>query len=161
VLRAEKVSVWRSNYRIVADGVPIATWNMSVWKHGGELVLAGRRYQIRGNAWGGRYGMAAEDGTVVAVADRVGRSQWTVQAGGTRYRFRRSSFWRQEQQLVIGATPIGSIRRVNRWRGGAVADLPGLPLPVQVFALLVVLTMWERQADAAAGGTAGIVATTS
>ena len=32
------------------------------------------------------------------------------------------------------------------------ADLPGLPLPVQVFALVVVLTMWTRQASAAAAG---------
>jgi hypothetical protein len=31
-----------------------------------------------------------------------------------------------------------------------VADLPSLPLPVQVFALVVVLTTWER---AAAAGT--------
>jgi hypothetical protein len=35
------------------------------------------------------------------------------------------------------------------WRGDAVADLPGLPPPVQVFVLAVVLSMWDAQAAAA------------
>ena len=42
---------------------------------------------------------------------------------------------------------------MSRWRRDAVADLPDLPLAVQVFVVVVVLTMWDAQATAAA--TAG------
>ncbi len=42
------------------------------------------------------------------------------------------------------------MRRTSAWRGDVAADLPGLPLPVQVFVLGVVITMWDAQAAAAA-----------
>lgn len=65
--------------------------------------------------------------------------------------FRRASWWRFSQVLVTDGTPVGSIGQHGWWRTRTVADLPGLPLPVQVFSLVVVLTMWDSQAAAAAG----------
>jgi hypothetical protein len=44
---------------------------------------------------------------------------------------------------------VGSVRRTSFWRREIVADLPGLPLPVQIFVLGVVITMWDAQAAAA------------
>ncbi|MDX6366615.1 MAG: hypothetical protein QOK30_1691 [Nocardioidaceae bacterium] len=40
------------------------------------------------------------------------------------------------------------------WRTDDVADLPGLPLPVQIFVLAVVLTVWN-ESNASTAGTAG------
>jgi hypothetical protein len=41
---------------------------------------------------------------------------------------------------------VGSVRRNSIWRSDAVADLPGLPLTVEVFVLAVVLAMWDSEA---------------
>jgi len=154
MLEARKVSVWKNRYDIIADGRRLAGWDVSAWRAGGTIKLDGRRYAVRGNMWGNKYGMVGEDGTPIASADRVGRKRWTVEADGRTYEFQRASLWRQEQELHCEGRRVGSIKRSHFWRPGAVAELPGLPLPVQAFVLAVVLTMWEQSA-AAAGGAAG------
>jgi len=103
--------------------------------------------------WGSTYAMVDEDGKPIASADRVGRKNWTVEADGRTYQFHRASPWRQEEELHFEGRRVGSVKRKGRWRGDAVADLPGLPLPVQVFVHAVVLAMWDSSAAAAA--TAG------
>lgn len=153
MLSARKISLWKNRYEIAADGKRLATWDGSNWKHGGHFDLDGRRYDVRGNMWGSKYGMAAEDGTPVVAAERVGRKRWTVEAGGQTYEFQRASMWRHEEELHSAGLRVGSIKRANMWRSDVEADLPGLPLPVQVFVLVVVLTMWDA-ADASAA-TAG------
>jgi len=149
MLEARKTSVWRSRYDLTLDGRPVATWDSATWRSGGDFELGGRRYEVRGNAWGNRFSMVDEDGTVVAAADRVGRKQWTVTAAGQTYHFQRASMWNDEQELRAGDTRVGSVKRTSVWRGDVVADLPGMPLPVQVFVLGVVITMWNAQAAAA------------
>lgn len=94
--------------------------------------------------------MVDEGGTRIASADRVGRRDWTIEADGVTYRFRRASPWRQEEELHADGIRVGSVRRTSIWRGDAVADLPGLPLAVAVFVVAVVLTTWDS--DAAAAG---------
>jgi hypothetical protein len=150
MVEARKVSLWRNRYDLTADGERLATWEGRSWRTGGTFELAGRRYDVRSNAWGTRFEMTDQAGMIAATAERVGRKQWTVAANGRSYQFRRASMWRAEQLLVDDDRPVGSIRRVNRWRGDAVAELPGLPLPLQVFVLAVVLSMWDAQAAVAA-----------
>ncbi|MFN2494646.1 MAG: hypothetical protein ABR608_01885 [Pseudonocardiaceae bacterium] len=155
MLQAKKVGFWKNRYEITADGRVLATWAPSIWKTGGTFELDGQRYEIRGNMWGSKYGMVTEDGAAVASADRVGRKRWTVQAGGRVYEFQRASIWRQEEILHSEGSQVGSIKRISMWRGDAMADLPGLPVPVQIFVLAVVLTMWDQQFAAATTATAG------
>ncbi len=150
MLTAKRTSAWRSRYRVSAGDRPVTTWDSRTWKTGGDFELDGRRYQVRGNVWGNRYTMVDDLGATVASADRVGRRRWTVQAGGQAYQFQRKSLWSNEQELHNAAGRIGSVRRTSAWRGDVAADLPGLPLPVQVFVLGVVITMWDAQAAAAA-----------
>jgi hypothetical protein len=90
------------------------------------------------------------NGTRIASADRVGRKNWTVEADGRTYEFRRASLWRQEEELHSEGPSVGSVRRKSIWRGDAVADFPGLPLSVQVFVLAVALTKWDSDAAAVA-----------
>ena len=149
MLEAKKLGFWRNRFEINLDGRPVAQWEGSTWRTGGTFELEGQRFEVRGNLWGSTYGMATADGQRVATADRVGRKRWTVDAAGRTYHFRRPSVWRHDQELLLGDQPVGSIKRTSIWRSDAVADLPGLPLPVQLFVLAVVLSMWERQ-DAAA-----------
>jgi hypothetical protein len=146
MLQAKGIGFWRSRYELTADGQPLATWRSRLWRTGGPLDLAGRRYEVGGNLWGTRYTMTDESGVLVASADRVGRKRWTVMAGGRSYQFQRASMWRSEERLITNEQTAGTVRRTSVWRGDAVADLPDLPLPVQVFVLVVVLTMWDAQA---------------
>jgi hypothetical protein len=153
MLEARRISLWRNRYDIVADGQPLAMWDGRVWRNGGTFDLAGRRYDVKSNLWGARFEMTDEAGMIVARANRVGRKRWTVEASDRTYRFQRASWWRSEELLLADDRPMGSVRRVSRWRRDAVADLPDLPLAVQVFVVVVVLAMWDAQATAAA--TAG------
>lgn len=151
MLEARKVSLWRSRYELASDGQPITMWEGRLWRGGGAFELAGRRYEVSSNAWVTRFEMTDQFGMIVAAADRVGRKRWTVEANGRSHQFQRASLWRSEEVLVADGRPVGSVRRPSMWRGDAVADLPNLPLPVQVFVLTVVLTMWDAHAAAAAG----------
>jgi hypothetical protein len=57
--------------------------------------------------------------------------------------------WRGDQELLFSGQAVGSIRRDRVWCNSAVADLPGMPEPVQVFVLWVVLAMWDAATVAA------------
>lgn len=120
-----------------------------MWRTGGRFEVDGRRYEVSSNAFGTTYQMVDAVGVVVASAKRVGRKNWTVEANGVTYEFRRPSWWRQEDELISHGEPVGYVRQASAWRGDAAADLPGLPLPIQVFVLCVVLTMWNQSAAAA------------
>jgi hypothetical protein len=154
MLRAQKTSMWKRDYVITADGQEVTTFSPARWKTGGQFSLGGSEYTIRANVWGSKYGMTAADGAVVATADRVGRKRWNVEAGGELYRFQRESAWRPDQALMLGNKKVGTIKRASKWKGGAVAELPEMSVPVQVFVVAVVVTMWNKQAAAAGAGAA-------
>lgn len=149
-MEARKVSIWRGRYSVTDRGREIAVWDGSTWKSGGEFELDGRRFQVRSNVWGNKYTMTDDTGAVVASADRVGRKRWSVEAAGQTYHFRRKSMWRNEEELVLGDTRVGSVHQTSFWRGDVTVELPTLATALQLFVLGVVITMWDAQA--AAGG---------
>ncbi|WBB53564.1 hypothetical protein [Verrucosispora sp. WMMD573] len=149
-MEARRVSVWRSRYVVTDRGREIAVWDSSVWRSGGEFELEGRRFQVRSNAWGTRYTMVDDAGAPVASADRVGRKRWTVEAAGQTYQFRRKSIWGGEEELVLGDTRVGSVRKTSVWRGDIAIELPGLATALQLFVFGVVVSMWDAQSAAGA-----------
>ena len=149
-MEAQKTSTWKSSYVVTDGGREITTWDSSFWTSGGEFALDGRRFQVRSNAWGNRYTMTDETGTVLASADRVGRKRWTVDAGGQTYQFRRKSFWHSEEELLLGDNAVGSVRKTNFWRSVIAVELPTLPRPLQIFVLGVVISKWDAESAAAA-----------
>ena len=150
MIQARKVRLWDRRYDILEDGRTVAIWERSLWGTGGTVQLGGRRFQVRTNVLGGESSMAEGTGRPVAVAHGVGRKNWTIESDGETYHFRRSSPWRQEEKLHDGGRAVGRIRRTSLWRGDALADLPGLPRTVELFALALVLSRWES--DSAATG---------
>src|SRR6478735_8796158 len=128
MIEAHKVSAWKGRYDIVADGRP---------------------HDVRANLWQGDWAMTDAAGSVVARATGVGRKTWTVEADRVTYEFRRGSWWRYEVELLAAGAAVGSVRRPKVWRSDAVADLPGVPLDVGVFALAVVLAKWDNESAAA------------
>ena len=153
MVTAKRISIWTSRYEVRAGDRPVTTWDAHVWRSGGDFVLDGRRYAVRSNAWGNRYTMTDDRGDVVAEADRVGRKHWTIESGGQTYRFQRASYFSGEQELHNAAGRVGSIRRTSAWRGDVAADLPGLPLALQIFAIGVVICLWDAQAAAASAAS--------
>ncbi|GAA2468729.1 hypothetical protein Ahu01nite_002110 [Winogradskya humida] len=150
MLTAEKMGMWRGRYQLAADGHPVAVWDPSWWRSGGDFEVQGRRYQVRSNGWGSKYRMLDETGGVIALVERAGRKHWTAQSGGRSYEFRRASMWGNRQELVIDGVVTGSMRRTSAWSGAIEADLPGLPLPLQIFVIGVQLALWQAQQTAAA-----------
>jgi hypothetical protein len=151
MLTARPTSMWRNRYEIAVDGRPLTTWDQSFWKHGGTFTLDGRPYEVRGNFWGTRSTLVDQLGGELASAERVGRRRWTVTSAGQTYRFRRASWWNSSrQELYIDDRPAGSVTRRSAWRRDVDADLPGVPVPVQVFVLAVVIAMWDAERRAAA-----------
>ncbi|MFD1369928.1 hypothetical protein [Actinoplanes sichuanensis] len=143
MLTAESTGFWGRAYTIAENGTPITTWDNSWWKSGGTFELAGRTYHVRANMWGSRYTMLDPGGAVFAEAERVGRKNWTVHAGGRTYEFRRTSIFKSDQHLMDGERTVGTIRRTSSLTGNLTADLPGLPLPLQVFVLGVLIVQWQ------------------
>ncbi|WP_436534477.1 hypothetical protein [Actinoplanes sp. HUAS TT8] len=150
MLTATKTSMWRGRYEIAADGRPVTVWDPSWWRSGGDFEIDGHRFQVRANGWGTKYRMYDESGHEIALVERAGRKHWTMQADGRTYEFRRASFFGNRQELLIGGVPSGSMQRTSAWTGAIEADLPGLPLPLQVFVVGVQLAIWQAQQSAAA-----------
>jgi hypothetical protein len=119
---------------------------------GGTVELNARRSEVRVNMRGRKYGMVGEDGTRIAVADRVGRKNQTVEADDRTFEFHRASLWRQRRNCTLrggaraqqsGTAPGAATRRRTflayrcPWRSSSshwcspcgIRTLPRLPLP--------------------------------
>ena len=150
MLRASRVGLLSTRYEITCDDTPVCTWKPSAFFGGGSFVLDGRQYEVTRGGWTGRrYRLFDDAGGLVALADGVGRLTWTLEVkdnGGepTRHTFERPSPWRRDQALVVDGAPTGTVRRTSAWWGEAEAELPGLPLPVQVFVLVSLLGVWDE-----------------
>lgn len=150
MLTARSTSIWRNRYALELDGRPLTTWDHSLWSKGGEFTLGGRRYEVRGNFWGTRSTLLDQMGGELASAERIGRRRWSVTSAGQTYQFRRASMWSNRQELYSGDRALGSVSRPRAWGRDVEADLPGMPIPLQVFVLAVVIAMWNAERAAAA-----------
>ncbi|MFI1993420.1 hypothetical protein [Actinoplanes sp. NPDC020271] len=142
--------MWRGRYEIESDGRPITVWDPSWWRGGGDFEIDGHRFQVRSNGWGTKYRMFDEAGNEIALVERAGRKHWSVVADGRVYEFRRASFFGNRQEMLVGGVQTGSMERTSAWTGAIEADLPGLPLSLQVFVVGVQIAVWQAQ-QAAAG----------
>jgi hypothetical protein len=89
-----------------------------MWRVRGHFELAGQPYEVRANVSGSKYGMAHAERALVAVAERVGRKRWSVEADGQTYEFQRASRSRHEEELRVGGELAGSVKPFSMWRRG-------------------------------------------
>ena len=141
-----------SSYDIDLNGQYLTTFSPDWWRPGGRFAFEGHQYELRAHAWGRVYTLSTGNGAVVARADGVGRKHWTVATAGQYYTFERPSFWTRDQALVLGGQQVGVVRRTGTWSTDVEAHLDGLPLPVQLFVVAVVISMWRVQ-DSSAGAS--------
>jgi hypothetical protein len=145
VLRASRVGLLSTGYEIDCDGRTLCTWKPSAFFGGGAFVLDGAAFEVTRGGWTGRrYRLLDEEGELVALADGVGKLTWTLETGGVTHEVERTSLFRNEHVFLRGGEPAGTVRRTSAWFGEAAADLPGLSLPVQVFVLVSLLSVWDE-----------------
>jgi hypothetical protein len=145
VLRASRAGLLSNRYHITRDDEALCTWKPSAFIGGGSFELGGHTYDVARGGWTGRrYRLRDETGSLVALADGVGRSAWTLETGGQVHEFERPSPWRRDQVLVRDGEPVGIVRRTSAWFGEAEAELPGLPLEIQIFVLVSLLAVWDE-----------------
>lgn len=156
MLHSRRVASLRARWEVRGDdGEPLTALERSGWR-GVRYTLDDSVYEVL-PAWTGRRYSLSSGERELAHAERVGRKHWTVSTPDGEYHFRRRSIWKSDQEWVSSPdapSALGGIRRAG-FRRGAEADLPGLPTPLAVFVLAVVLLMWEQAAAAAASGAGG------
>lgn len=138
----------RLHYRIAKDGTPLTTWTPQHKISGGAFALDGIEYRI--DAIGERSGAVLDvvDGPSVALAEGLGRVPWTVRTHDATFTFDRTLDRWTEQQLIVRGRSVGAVRQAGRSGQHAEAELPGVPDPVAVFVLAIMLDRWRTHARA-------------
>lgn len=156
MLEAHRATSFRSRWEVREDGAPLMVLEKKGWRSGVEYTLDGTTYEVRSTWTGSQYTLTSGDAEI-AQAHRIGRKRWSVSTPEGEFHFRRRSIWKSDQEWVAAPdapSALGAIRRTGTWRGDAEATLPGMPTPLAVFVLAVVLLMWEQAAAAATGAGA-------
>lgn len=150
MLHAKRIQPPSQQYEFTEDGRALTTFPLGRGRTGARFTLHGVDYLVRTHRFSGVCELLDGDEKVVAATDRVRRS-WTLTYSGRAVPFRRSAAADREYTMIgDGGGPAGSIRRSGHVRSEATADLPGLKLELQVFALVVVLLRRRRKRAAAA-----------
>jgi hypothetical protein len=150
VLEGRRTGIWNDHYGLLLDGEAVGSWKRRAFRGGGTLVLDGQTYDVRGNLFGMRYRLVAANGEDLAIANSVRRKRWAVEAGYRTYAFERRSFWRLAFVYRVSERDAGYVRPVDQWRRSDYeADLPDVPLPIQGFAMAIVLSLRDARRAAA------------
>ncbi|MFE9247475.1 hypothetical protein [Streptomyces sp. NPDC007088] len=150
MLHAKRKHPPGQEYELSEDGRALTTFSLSAGRSGTRVTLHGFDYRVRVHRFSGVHELLDAGGTVVATTDRVRRS-WRLTCGERVVSFRRTAAaGREHTMLGDDGEPVGTIRRTGHVHAEATADLPGLELVLQVFALVVVLLRGRRERGAAA-----------
>ncbi|HEX6354846.1 hypothetical protein [Actinophytocola sp.] len=99
-----------------------------------------------------RFLLHSPDGRVATAERQTGR-EWAIKATTGNLKLVKPSIWRSGWEVRQRGTRKGEIRHDGAFKRTYTADMPAdVPPPVAVFALYVVLVIFERAAAAAAGG---------
>ncbi|MFE0683904.1 hypothetical protein ACFW17_24235 [Streptomyces sp. NPDC058961] len=150
MLHAKKIQRLGQEYTLTEDGRPLTTFSLRRGRIGARFTLGGADYLVRTHRLSGVYELLDADGTVVASTDRVRRS-WNMTCRERVIPFRRTAAVDRAYTMIgDDGEPVGTLRRTGHAHSETTADLPGLELVLQVFALVVVLLRRRRRRTAAA-----------
>jgi hypothetical protein len=145
MLYARRRGLRHTRYTITRDRQRLTVWTPLVKGEGGRFELDGVDYEVDTGGPAEYAVLSVAGGPPVAVAEGVGRTQWSVRVAYRRYSFERAQLpWTQEL-LAANGRPVGFVRRAGR---RVEAQLPGVDPPVAVFVLAVVITMWSEAGSA-------------
>ncbi|MFI7100822.1 hypothetical protein ACIBK8_15805 [Streptomyces sp. NPDC050161] len=150
MLHAKRIQLPAQEYELTEDGRALTTFSLRRGHIGARFTLRGVDYVVRTHRFSGDHELLDSDGTAVATTDRVRRS-WNMTCSGQVIPFRQTAAADREHTMIgDDDEPVGTIRRTGHVHSEVTADLPGLELVLQVFALVVVLLRRRRKRAAAA-----------
>lgn len=156
MLHAKRTHPPAQEYELTEDGRALTKFSLRRGRIGARFTLNGVDYLVRTHRFSGVYELLEADGTAVATTDRVRRS-WNMTCSGRVFRFRQTAAASREYSMTgDSGQPVGTIRRTGHVHSEVTADLPGLELVLQVFALTVVLLRGRRKRAAAAVRSASL-----
>ena len=158
MLRLEPTRWFSWAFTVDDDGRPLGTLDISVWRERGDLVVAGRTFNIIRDGFVSGGFRLESGGTIVATANRVSvfRRGFDVTFSGRTLRLRPRSAWGRALVLHEGEREVGDIRPRTMWSRRATAALPDtLPVQVRLFVLWLAMLIWKRDDDAAATAATG------
>ena len=145
---------WFSWDFIVTDGAsPVAEIDVSWWREKGVLTVRGSTYDVyREGLMSGAF-LLESDGSILARAEKPSafRRSFELECGGKFFTLRAESAFRRGFVLIDGDREVGWLSPNGVFTRRATADLPeGIPLPVKVFIIWLVVILWKRESDSAA-----------
>ncbi|WP_328379550.1 hypothetical protein OG372_32660 [Streptomyces sp. NBC_01020] len=150
MLHAKRIHLPSQEFELTEDGRALTAFSLSRGSIGARFTLRGAGYLVRTHRFSGVYELLDSDGTVVATTDRVRRS-WNMTCSGRVIPFRQTAAASREYTMTgDDGRPAGTIRHTGHVHSETTADLPGVELVLQVFALVVVLLRRRRKRAAAA-----------
>jgi hypothetical protein len=142
MLRVKQVGFLAPDYDVFSNDESLTLYETSMWRAGGTFTLDAVVYEARCNLMASWWDLTTGD-KLVARAGSLLRAQWTIQADGHSYRFQRAGLFRREFEYLRDDAVVGFIRRPSMWNNDIEADLPGLPLVLQVFLVGVCVVAWR------------------
>ncbi|WP_405989968.1 hypothetical protein [Streptomyces sp. NBC_00986] len=158
MLHARRIHPPSQEYELTEDdGRAPTTFSLHRGRVGTRFTLRGVDYLVRTHRLSGVYELLDADGTPVATTDRVCRSRHMTCSERV-IPFQRTAMAGREYTMIGGddGEPAGTIRRTGTVHSEATADLPGVALVPQVFALVVLLLRARRKRTAAAARPASL-----
>lgn len=150
MLRARRRGMFRREYEISSAG-EVVTSLLGGRRESCEFSLSGTDFRIERDGRR-RFLLHGPDGRVATAERRTGR-EWAIQAATGNLKLVKPSIWRSGWEVRQRGASKGEIRHDGPFKSTYTADVPDdVPSQVAVFALYVILVIFERAAAAAAGG---------
>jgi hypothetical protein len=150
LLEAIPRSRWTWNYTIREGATSVGRIDTSWLRGRVTLTVRGTAYRVyRERAHRGAFFLES-DGAVLARSTRSGRAprEVAVEHAGGWHTVRGESRGGRDFLLIAGDREVGAIRPEGRFTRRARASLPdGLPLPLGVFFIWLVLLAWKEDGD--------------
>lgn len=155
MLRSTRRGFFRHSYEISEDGRPAAVL-AGARREGATFSVEGGEYRVVRNGYKA-FTLTGPDGEV-AKAERVGGRTWTISSLYVPLELVRTSIWKETYEVTRFGETVGTLRQDGTFKNTSSADLPDdLPLPLRLFVVYLVETLWERSRQtASAGGVSAV-----
>jgi hypothetical protein len=136
------------NCGVFENRILIANIGFSVWGEAGELQVEDCHYKVYRESVISSNFFLADHETCIAMAEKPNPlfRQFFIKHADSRYELQAISPLGRKFMLQEYGQIVGSIYPAHAFTQRAIADLPTtIPLPVRLFMVWLVLTLWKRQ----------------
>lgn len=150
MLRSTRRGMYRRSYEVSEDGRAVAVLGVGR-RESCVFQVDGQEYLVSRN----RYRSFTLSGSAgeLARAEKDSGRMWTIRSLTDQLELVRTSLWKYSWELRRFGEVVGVVGTDGPFKRTSTADLPPeLPLPLRLFVLYVVETLWARSSQAASAG---------